>query len=751
MRIFELLLLLLTCLTADLIAQGTSGISGNVIDKSTSELLTGATIQAGGQASVSNYNGAYSFDLRPGVYVVRVSYVGYEHLSLDITVEESTYSPLLLELIPSALLLETATVTSGRYERSLGETTVSLDIIKPRFVEHVNAISIDEALDRIPGVNMIDGQANIRGGSGFSYGAGSRVMLLVDDIPALQSDAGYPNWGDLPIENLEQVEVLKGAASALYGSAALNGIVNVRTAFAKSTPITKVASFYTAFMAPKDKSSKWWSSSPSTYGVNMAHRQKFGKLDLTSSLFYVNTHSFVRDAYDEQGRMTLGLRYRLTDRFAVGVNGNFNTGRSQSFFLWGNDTDGAYTGGGVNNNAQSKKVRFFIDPYLTYYDKAGSLHKLLGRIYSINNDNNLNQSNNSSLYYGEYQFQRNISAWDLVITAGGLTTYSTVNAELYSDTTFRSQNMAAYIQLEKKAFNWLMLTGGVRLEHNAIAAPDSIAGDFVPQEINKETKPIFRLGMNARLSPFTFLRASWGQGYRFPTIAEKYIRTVFGGFQVIPNLQLGSETGWSAEIGLKQGIRMGSWNGFIDIAGFWSEYQDMMEFTMVILPKFQSQNIGNTVIRGVEVSWSGEGLLFNKPLSMMAGYTFIQPRYKDFGEREMATSSVDYNVLKYRFRHSIKADIEIPLSNWFTLGASYQFNSHMEAIDGIFNLIPGVLNFRNLNNKGFHVLDFRAGIELHPKLEAWLILKNALNEAYTMRPAQMEAPRNLTLRLALKI
>jgi iron complex outermembrane receptor protein len=144
-------------------------------------------------------------------------------------------------------------------------------------------------------------------------------------------------------------------------------------------------------------------------------------------------------------------------------------------------------------------------------------------------------------------------------------------------------------------------------------------------------------------------------------------------------------------------------------------------------------------------------MLFNKPLSMMTGYTYIQPQYKEFGAREMATSSVDYNVLKYRFRHSVKADIEMPLSNWLTMGVSYQFNSHMEAIDAIFNLIPGVQNFRTLNNNGFHVLDFRTGFQIHPKLEAWIILKNALNQAYTMRPAQMEAPRSITLRLAMKI
>ena len=61
-------------------------------------------------------------------------------------------------------------------------------------------------MEQVPGVTIIDGQANIRGGSGFSYGAGSRVLLLVDDLPMLAADAGDIKWSFLPVENLEQVE-----------------------------------------------------------------------------------------------------------------------------------------------------------------------------------------------------------------------------------------------------------------------------------------------------------------------------------------------------------------------------------------------------------------------------------------------------------------------------------------------------------------------------------------------------------------
>jgi outer membrane receptor protein involved in Fe transport len=751
MRTYLLLFLWIIYLTNSLYAQSGSGISGIILDRESGEPLTGATIQSGSRATISNYDGTFRLELVPGLHVLQISYVGYEGQTLTAEVGGQGFTALEIRLSASVMILETATITTGRYERSLGETAVSLEILRPRFIEQINAVSIDEALNRLPGVNIIDGQANIRGGSGFSYGAGSRVMLLVDDIPALQADAGFPNWNDIPVENLEQVEVMKGAGSALYGSAALNGIINVRTAFAKSVPYTKISTFYTAWLPPSEKERQWWSNSPSSTGVSLTHRQKFGKLDLSGSLFYVNTNGYIRDAYDEQGRMTLGLRYRLTDRLALGVNTNLNLGRSQDFFLWANDREGAYQGGGNNNNSISNKFRYYLDPYLNYFDRAGNKHKLLGRIYGIDNDNNLDQSNKSQLYYGEYQYQRHITHLNLVMTAGALGTYSRVDAELYGDTLFHARNAAAYLQLEQKPWPWLTLSAGARYEYNAFLTPDSILGQAIPQGGNEESKPIFRAGANVRFNPFSYLRASWGQGYRFPTIAEKYINTVFGGFQVVPNLQLRSETGWNTEIGWKQGLKMGSWNGYLDLALFWTEYQDMMEFTMVVLPRFQSQNIGDTRIRGAELTWQGQGTLFGRPMTMMAGLMYLEPQYKDFGEQQRNTSSSGRNILKYRFRHSAKMDLEMPLTSRFTLGYSYQYYSPMEAIDAIFNIIPGVFDFRAANNKGFHVMDLRGGFQISSRLEAWIILKNALNQAYSLRPALLEEPRNITVRLMMSL
>ena len=119
----------------------------------------------------------------------------------------------------------------GKYEQKIEEITVSMEVIKPSLIENKNTTNIQTAMDQVPGVNITDGQANIRGGSGWSYGAGTRVLVLVDDMPLISGDAGQVQWKLIATENINQVEVIKGASSALYGSSALNGIINIRTAF----------------------------------------------------------------------------------------------------------------------------------------------------------------------------------------------------------------------------------------------------------------------------------------------------------------------------------------------------------------------------------------------------------------------------------------------------------------------------------------------------------------------------------------
>lgn len=744
-----LLLIVCTFFSTVLLAQqGT--IIGKVIDEQTKEPLFPATIKIGETGTITDFDGQFELKLMTGNQQLEISYIGYGTLVQTVNIAANKTLTLEFSLTESVNLLQTATVTTGKYEKPLAEATVSLEVLKLALIESTNATAVDQALEKIPGVSFVGGQANIRGGSGFTYGAGSRVLLLVNDLPALQSDAGTSNWGDIPIESVEQVEVIKGAASSLYGSAAMNGIINVRTSYARAEPETKISLYGGIYDTPKDKSQKWWDDTRYDAGVLFSHKQKFNKLDVVFGGRYAQQKDIREHSDNESGRASLGLRYRLSDRFLIGINSTYNQSNNQSYFYWQDAGAGIFRPD-TTTLSNSMPKRFYIDPFLSYFDKKGNHHKLNTRYFSVDNASTTGTDNFSDLYYGTYQFQRKFEEQALVLTAGIVAARTDVIAPLYGDTSYVLTNNAAYLQLEKKLFDRLNISAGVRYERNKIDAPSMVNGQAVPDSLNKEGKPIFRFGMNYQAGVATFVRGSWGQGYRFPTIAEKFITTDLGGTPISPNPNLGSETGWSTEIGLKQGFKISEWQGFFDAAVFWMEYQDMIEFILTSpFTGFQAQNIGNTVIKGIEGSVQGQGKLFGIPTSLIAGYTYIDPKFKEFTENEDLRSSADYNILKYRFKHTFKLDIESQFGK-LNIGVGVFKNSHMEAIDGIFNtIIRGLRTFREANNNGYFLVNARIGFQANEHLKIGFIGKNLTNIVYTKRPGLVEPTRLWTMRIDYK-
>src|SRR5690606_10269862 len=173
--------------------------------------------------------------------------------------------------------IEGVEVKVGKFDRPIEEQTVSLEIIRPELIENKNTRSIESALDQTPGLNILDGEPQIRGGSGFTFGVGSKVAVIVDDMPMLSGDAGRPEWGFIPVENIHQIEVIKGASSVLSGSSALSGAIHIRTAYPKSQPLTKINIYSGFYSAPEADSSLWWTSYPYIHGANFLHSRILAK------------------------------------------------------------------------------------------------------------------------------------------------------------------------------------------------------------------------------------------------------------------------------------------------------------------------------------------------------------------------------------------------------------------------------------------------------------------------------------------
>lgn len=158
---------------------------------------------------LSNRDGQFSFRPDPGKIKVVFTFVGYSTLVKDINVADNDTVYLDIGLKEDITSINEVVVSAGRREQRISDLSVSMNVLKPYQIARFHIINAEEILHKTTGIEIMDGQVSIRGGSGYSYGAGSRVITLIDGLPALSTDAGNVKWGTLPIENISRIEVIK--------------------------------------------------------------------------------------------------------------------------------------------------------------------------------------------------------------------------------------------------------------------------------------------------------------------------------------------------------------------------------------------------------------------------------------------------------------------------------------------------------------------------------------------------------------
>lgn len=221
-------------------------LKGHIYDANTNEPLVGAAVTYklhGNQGTVSDINGAYEIKLPEGGVDLVFSYIGYEDVLMPIVIGKREVITKDVYMKESTKLLEEVVVSAGRFEQKLSNVTVSMDLVKAGDIARQAPTDITSTLRTLPGVDIVDKQPSMRGGSGWTYGVGARSQILVDGMSTLNPKTGEINWNTVPLENIEQIEVIKGASSVLYGSSALNGIINIRTARPGLTPKTRFSAY----------------------------------------------------------------------------------------------------------------------------------------------------------------------------------------------------------------------------------------------------------------------------------------------------------------------------------------------------------------------------------------------------------------------------------------------------------------------------------------------------------------------------
>lgn len=761
-------------------------IKGKITDQDTKKPLPFVNIGVKNQmkGTTSDINGTYQLELNAGEHQLIFSCVGFEKVTEKVTATTAGKITLDVSMKTTSQELNMIVVSASKYEQKIEDATNSIEILKPNLIENKNITSLDKALEQVPGVAIVDNEPQIRGGSGFSSGLGSRVLILIDEIPMLRGDAGRPVWAFLPIEDIEQIEVLKGASSVVFGSSALNGAINIRTAYPKEKPETKVTVHSGIYNNPSREYAKVWDGfNPVIMGASFIHSKRVNNFDyviggnVLSDPGYIavspmDTTGGARGTYDKHARINFGTRVRSNkvENLTYGINGNFMySENAQSFFWMDSDTNiyRSYPGALTN----FREIMYYVDPYVKYFGKKGASHTLKNRwFYNISDATN-DQSSSSGTVYNEYQFSKKFKHLaNLIINAGVMNMYTTSHGKVFSgefgkNATKTADNFAVYAQLEKKFWERLTLAAGARYEYYKIA-------DFV------ESKPVFRAGINMKATKITYIRASFGQGYRFPSIGERYITTFAGSFGFYPNPELKSETSWNSEVGIKQLFKISKLVGFLDICGFWQEYKNFIEFNAGLWGTssdfsknlgFKFLNTANARVRGLDCTLTGEGnLAKNLTLGFLAGYTFSDPvclepekvyYINEKGQKftYLSTSSDTTNyTLKYRIQHLGKLDVQLTWKS-LAMGVSGRYYSYMANIDkffynfdyqGFFN--TGIKKYRAENNNGMLIFDYRISYDFRKHFRFAFVVNNLFNKEYSLRPISVEPPRTTMIQVIFR-
>jgi iron complex outermembrane receptor protein len=374
----------------------------------------------------------------------------------------------------------------------------------------------------------------------------------------------------------------------------------------------------------------------------------------------------------------------------------------------------------------------------------------------------------------QYRFRKDL----LIITAGAPTSFGVSVSNLYPSQHV-NYNSAAYVQGE---FNYkiVSLQAGLRYE---VAGLDSVF---------EKSQPVFRSGINIHAAKATWFRASWGQGYRIPSVAEKYLADPFtNGIVIIPNDTLHDEKSWSSEIGFRQGFKILDWKLFLDASLYYSQYKDFIEYQPGFYPNVDSHgnqlfpdsderygeligikpiNIQNARLGGYELDLITNGKLGPVGVDILAGYTYTYPTslvdtpgsysLRDFWRdmfkynfTRITNPTAQSHLLPYQQRQLFHADIQVNYWRAY-LGTTLSFVSDPEnANNQEYNALalflyhdPDALSdYLAQHSHGDFIVDIRAGVKITQHFKMGFIVKNLTNRIYELRPGKTEPIRNYTL------
>lgn len=720
-RIFVLLLGVLLVGVVQAQDKSDAMLFGDVKSATTQEHIPYVRIAVKGTSMGTVADGTGHFKLAHlpvGKCVIVAQVVGYKTQEKEVVMEKGKAVQLFFELEEDPLHLEQVVVTGTRTEHYLKDVPIRTEIISSDAIENKNASNIYEALEGTPGIR-VESQCQF---CNFTMvrmqGLGAEhTQVLINGQPIYSGLAGVYGLQQMSTVDVDKIEVVKGAGSALYGSGAIAGAINIVTKEPDFIPTTTLDLQLGSHKTNRFDLNSSMRNEKGNIGLNIfAQRYSEGAIDETgpgmtreevrnkdgvsdrvmSNLTNVGFGLYIDDAFlkndqliirgksvfenREGGTMTDdyfrnpltdGTENITTDRYELSLNYNkpIRTKSEINFSM-------AYT----NHNRNATNDSYLNDYMATHGDTVPDLREM--RPY-LANEHSLTSTLTFNTKLKKHSLIFGVQAFYDILKESGM--YVVVDeASPFLGTSYRStanksaREFGMFVQDEWSITDKFMIVPGIRLDHHHsgeeyVSDQQVFEAAYFPKTNFDETAVNPRMVIKYAISEKFTLRANAGTGFRAPY-----------GFSEDLHLCSGSPRVWkSSDLNPERSM---SYNLSADYYGkqfrvsanlFRTDLKDKIGFTdagphiAALGYDYQWKNIDDAFVQGVELS-----MMFNiiRGLNLGVDFTYNHGKYKNVREDWVGTEYEKVSQYISRFPTTTgNFKMEYTPKTWtFTVIGNYQ-------------------------------------------------------------------------------
>ncbi len=585
-------------------------------------------------------------------------------------------------------------VTATGFEQPRAETGQAISVIDRDRLDTLQVATIADAIATLPSVRVasrggIGGQSSafIRGGNS------SQTLVLIDGVRI--NDPSSPNgafdFGSLLTGNVDRVEVLRGPNSIIWGSQAIGGVVNVRSIVPTQSFAAQASAEYGRYDTGQVRANISGTSGILEGSVGGAYFSTGGISSLTSGT--------ERDGYRNtaaNGR----LKVNLSDDFSLDLRGYYNRGRVEY--------DSPFGAGGdalpVSRNRQfigyvGANARLFDGRLQSRLSYARTDIKRTGTDPEVDSFNNFDVAGTIDRFELHNSFDVAEAATLVFGIEHERTLASTSFLGAVADVA-RNHVTSGFSQVILRPISGVTLTGGVRYDHSSSYGGDTTLGGNIAYTPN---------------SGRTVLRATYGEGFRAPTLSES--KPPFG------NPALKPETAVNFDFGVEHHF-LGD-KAVASATYYHRNSKDLISFSFF---RFTTENIDAARAEGIELELNLSPV---KELSVNAAYSLVNAK--------SLSDPTNGRRLPYRPKNSARLSVDWKSARGLSLGADVSLQG--QSLDVFIDQDVPIFT-PNGKIEGYTIVNVRSGFQISPGIEVYGRVENLFGAKYVVVPDYSTYGRN---------